>query len=266
MTEVFDSKPIEGHEVFRWENIQADPKAKHPTVQLRDDWYKTMQYEVLDNNGFLYLYTLRGRVYWVSQNLTTHTTADWKLHCSVIAEDIPKAWNILSKIFMESKCEIGMKATTTGETFTKSTQRGRELTLYIYQYDERLRSGIMYEQSPITGHDLFIGDPLKEEEADFYLGPEWQGVYDANFWYDLIAKIESAFKAAGIRCNGGTADGDLPLPHCQYVSLRNEAFVIEDKEKGLQYPSNSVGWNAAKHKNPLEETIYMLLLKPVTQT
>jgi hypothetical protein len=246
---------------FRWETIRIDPKGAHPTLSVREDWYKTMNYDILDSNGFLLLHTMRGRVYWVTQNNTGHVTPDWKIHFSVNEEDVPKAWNILAQLFIDFKCEIGMKATTTASSFCVSSQRGRELTVYIYVYDERLRSGVMYEQSPETGNDLFIGS-TQDSECDFYLGKEYEGVYTPEFWYRFIFEGEKRFFQDRIRSNGGCASGDLPLPHCQYASLRNEAFVIEDLQVGLQYPSNAASWNAAKHKNPLEETIYLLLLNP----
>jgi hypothetical protein len=101
------------------------------------------------------------------------------------------------------------------------------------------------------------------EEAEYYLGQEFQAVYSSSFWYDFIAKAEKRLTAVGIRSNGGVADGDLPLPSCRYISLRNEAFVVEDEQVGLAYPSNKASWNAAKHSNPLEEVIYRLLLCPL---
>lgn len=293
---------------FNWERVRLNPKAEHGVICAREDWFKTMTYRLLDSNGFLLLHTLRGRVYWMSQNATNHTTPDWKLHFSVCEEDIPKAWNILAQLFIERKCEIGMKATTVAAKFCKSSQRGRELTVYIYQYSPALKSGVMYESSSDSELESFIGedtsllqpdwpdiakltghitDPnsLFEYESDFYLGPEIDAPYDAKFWKELIVTAEQRLHAAGIRNNGGVADGDLPLPHCYYTSLRNEAFVVEydrplqpvsiiqDARHGtviigsnkpqLQYPSNKAGWNAARHKNPLEETIYMLLLEPI---
>lgn len=246
---------------FRWETVQADAKGAHQTVCSRGDWHKTMTYSVLDTNGFLLLYTLRGRVYWLTQNTTYHTTPDWKIHFSVIAEDIPQAWNILANLFMEMKCEIGMKATTAAVKFCASKQRGRELTVYVYVYDAALKSGLMYETSELSGNELYLGNE-EFPEADFYLGDEFTAAYPPSFWLDFITTAEQRFQAMNIRSNGGVAEGDLPLPNCRYASLRNEAFVIEDRAVGLQYPSNAASWNAAKHKNPMEETIYLLLLHP----
>lgn len=300
---MFDEHP------FEWNHVRTNPKCDHGVFCTRQNWFKTMTYRLLDSNGFLLLHTLRGRVYWISQNLTNHTTPDWKLHFSICESDIPRAWNIIAELFMDKKCEIGMKATTAASRFCYSSQRGREITVYIYQYDLALKRGAMYDISHETGHEEFLGlencstvadwpgiaerlghiktsDSVIEYESDYYLGPEIEAPYDAKFWYDFIVAAERNLSAAGIRSNGGVAEGDLPLPHCQFASLRNEAFVIEEDgridpvevmshpELGtvkigtsrpqLQYPSNKAGWNAAKQNNPLEETIYMLLLKPLS--
>jgi len=133
--------------------------------------------------------------------------------------------------------------------------------VYIYVYDPALKSGLMYGTSEQSGNELFLGNE-EFPEADFYLGNEFQAAYPPSFWFDFITTAEQRFQAINIRTNGGVAVGDLPLPSCRYASLRNEAFVIEDPTVGLQYPSNQASWNAAKHKNPMEETIYLLLLHP----
>lgn len=98
---------------FEWNRVIADPKADHGTYSTR--WYKTCTYHLQHTGGFLRLATERGRVYWLAQNETEHTTPDWKLHFSVAprgewGEDIGIAWNILAALFMERCCEVGMKA------------------------------------------------------------------------------------------------------------------------------------------------------------
>lgn len=295
---------------FEWTSVRKNPKGDHGVFCTRQDWFKTMTYRLLDSNGFLLLHTLRGRVYWISQNVTNHTTPDWKLHFSICEEDLGNAWNIIADLFIESKCEVGMKVTTSGPKFCQSGQRGREITVYIYQYHPALKRGVMYETSPVSGCDEFIGNDTStltdwpyianqvghireqsqvvEYESDFYLGHEIEAPYSPQFWYTFIAEAESRLKYAKIRSNGGTAAGDLPLPNCLYASLRNEAFVVEEDQQvsppvavtdprygpvtlgsdkpQLQYPSNQAGWNAAQHKNPLEETIYLLLLCPPHRT
>jgi hypothetical protein len=289
---------------FEWERVRANPKGEHGVFCVRQDWFKTMSYRLLDSNGFLLLYTMRGRVYWISQNVTNHTTPDWKIHFSICEEHIPLAWNIIAQLFIDKKCEIGMKATTVSSRFCNSSQRGREITVYVYKYDTALKRGVMYETSPETGHEVYIGLPavidwpkigsfqghiedpntVSDFECDYYLGAEIEAPYDAKYWFDFISEAEKRLCDAGVRSNGGVADGDLPLPHCRFASLRNEAFVIEEDapiapqvtvfhadlgnvtigsiRPQLQYPSNKAGWNAAKQRNPLEETIYMLLLNP----
>lgn len=49
-------------------------------------------FELLVSNGFLKLYTLPGRAYWVAQTQAVHITPDWKIHFSIAKQDISKAW------------------------------------------------------------------------------------------------------------------------------------------------------------------------------
>ena len=118
---------------FSWESVSRDPKGDHGTFEVRGKWYKTMKYQLLHTGGFLRLCTLRGRMYWNAQNETEHTTPDWKLHLSCNIEDIDKAWNCMAGLFMDMKCEIGMKATTVSADQWSAGQRGREITVYIYK-------------------------------------------------------------------------------------------------------------------------------------
>ena len=99
-----------------------------------------MKYEVLHSGGFLRLYTLRGRAYWNAQNETEHTTPDWKFHVSCHLDDIPTIWNSLTALFMDMKCEIGMKVTTLSENEWSESQRGREVTIYIYRSSSSFHS------------------------------------------------------------------------------------------------------------------------------
>jgi hypothetical protein len=92
-----------------------------------------MKYGVLHSGGFLRLFTLRGRAYWNAQNETEHTTPDWKLHFSCDLGHIGRAWNALVGLFIDMKCEIGMKVTVLDDDNWGSSQRGREITVYIYR-------------------------------------------------------------------------------------------------------------------------------------
>ena len=92
-------------------------------------WYKSFTYHLLHTGGFLRLCTERGRVYWLAQNETIHTTPDWKIHFSIAprgewGEDIGVAWDILAALFMERCCEVGMKARY--DSWQDQGQRGRE--------------------------------------------------------------------------------------------------------------------------------------------
>lgn len=232
-----------------------------------------MKYEILHSGGFVRLYTLRGRSYWNAQNETEHTSPDWKFHISCHIDDIPRAWNSLVALFMDMKCEIGMKATTLSSLEWSDGQRGREITIYIYRFHHSYRG---YMLGVVPDHD-----------HDFYLGTEFDQIYTTPFWYNFVREIERRCAHIGIRSRG-VANGDLLLPGCGYVSLRNEAFVpiqvpvseiVTDEEKSgdtsgllneenpvtsvsmrtmLVYPPNHQGWNAANHPNPMLDLIFFL--------
>jgi hypothetical protein len=118
---------------FCWNRIMKDPKGQHATYECRGSWYKTMKYDILHTGGFLRLFTLRGRIYWNAQNEAEHTTPDWKFHFSCDLEHIGAAWNSLTALFMDMKCEIGMKVTVLDADQWSEGQRGREITVYIYR-------------------------------------------------------------------------------------------------------------------------------------
>lgn len=65
---------------------------------------------------------------------------------------------------------------------------------------------------------------VPEHDHDLYLGAEYDSIYNSPFWYELIKQIEKRCLFLGIRSRG-VADGDLALPGCHYVSLRNEAYI-----------------------------------------
>lgn len=242
-----------------------------------------MKYEILHSGGFVRLYTLRGRSYWNAQNETEHTSPDWKFHVSCHLDDIPRAWNSLAALFMDMKCEIGMKATTLSSTEWSDGQRGREITIYIYRFHHSYRG---YMQGVVPEYD-----------HEFYLGTEFDQIYTTPFWYNFVREIEKRCAFIGIRSRG-VAVGDLLLPGCGYVSLRNEAYVpvqvpvqsfhttptseesnnsneVKDSEVALLqeedtpppsvvmttmlvYPPNYLGWNAANHPNPLLDLLFFL--------
>eukprot|EP01118_Nematostelium_gracile_P012657 TRINITY_DN4652_c0_g2_i2.p1 TRINITY_DN4652_c0_g2~~TRINITY_DN4652_c0_g2_i2.p1 ORF type:complete len:260 (-),score=69.10 TRINITY_DN4652_c0_g2_i2:27-806(-) len=245
-----------------YDSLMKDPKRSHGIMMVDrgDEWYKDMKYEILETGGFLRLYTLRGRVYWLAQNMNSHETADWKIHFSIDLDYLPQAWDIISRIFVESRCEVGMKVTTSSKVaFTQNggPQRGREITVYIYLYDESYGFGPMWQLNE-RGSPIFIGNE-GDEQSKYYLGREFEAPYSPQFWFNFIKKVEKELMKAGIPNNGGVADGDFELPGCHYASLRNEAFVKVGNNPLPEYPPNFCGWNAAGHPNPLEDTIQALI-------
>lgn len=214
-------------------------------------------------------------MYWNAQNETEHTSPDWKLHVSCDLNDINKAWNLIAALFIDYKCEIGMKATILlNNNEWSELQRGREITIYIYRYHSSYKN--------------YMQDVIPEQNHNLYLGSEFNDIYNSSFWVNFILEIENKLKLLNIKSRG-VANGDLLLPGCIYVSLRNEAYIpskdsieiininstnhinsidsnnlinpVNNKVHTyfpLIYPPNEMGWNAAKHPNPFLEIIFFL--------
>ena len=162
---IADSSPMKE---LSWDRIfcdgpEGDAAKSHRELTLRT--YRDIEYHVLHTGGFLRLCTMRGRMYWLAQNQTGHTSPDWKLHFSVDLQDITRvcasrdtvsmnisnsnvaltcyggrreqAWDLLAALFLERGCEVGIKATYAhlkDESYWSATQRGREITLYIFTH------------------------------------------------------------------------------------------------------------------------------------
>lgn len=212
-----------------------------------------MEYEILHTGGFLRLCTERGRVYWLAQNTIDHRPPDWKLHFSILPRDVPRAWDVLSALFVARACDFGMKAVA-AEALPSwpQRQRGRELTVYIFQHCAVYNGG---------GPMMDCCPPGSEHR--FWLGPEFQR--DPAFWSAFVEEAEHLLHAAGIERHRGFAEGDVPLGW--YASLRNEAFIpgyeeIENGKRGVAtfiYPPNEAGWNAAGHLLPLHVPLHRRL-------
>lgn len=225
---------------FSWEVLEDEPKVQRTCIGRS---FRSTEYEILHTGGFVRLCTERGRVYWLAQNEHDHRLPDWKLHFSVHISDVPRAWNVLSELFLSQACDFGMKAVA-GEALDSwpDEQRGRELTVYIFQDHPVYKGG-----GPMMGY-------CPGFEHNFWLGPEFER--DSAFWLNFVVLAEDALAAAGVRSRG-TADGDLSLGH--YASLRNEAFIFEPSEQLYIYPPNESGWNAAGHICPLQLPFHIRL-------
>ena len=205
--------------------------------------------ELLVTNGFVKIYTYKGRIYHIKQNIDNHTVPDWKFHFNVRPEEIPKAFNIVSEtllkhIIKNTKDEdiiddifISMKAYNIN--LCTEIQEGREITLYIYTFDKRLNEEpVEIEVEDENGKLNKIKYIFrKDEEKNF------------KFYLDLLIDIENQFKKLKIkkRIENACAYGDLWLG--DYASLRNEAFC-KGVNEGYIYPPNNRGWNSLKQKMP----------------
>ena len=180
-----------------------------------------IEYEAMCNNGFIKLYTIPGKIYWLLQNELCHSTPDWKFHVSVKDCDVPRAWNIIAEIFLQKKCKSSIKVKYIKEN--PNVTRGREITIYITIYDD------IYDKSEVGKEFNFNRDIQQSGE----------------FWYDMFSSLESSLTQNNIKSNG-VANGDLALG--DYISFRNEAFI---PEKNIDiYPPDWAGWNAKNHTLP----------------
>ena len=210
---------------------------------------KKIRIELLVTNGFVKLYTYKGRLYNIFQNNDEHTIPDWKFHFNVKREHIPKSFNIISQTLLEHIIKnteekdiiddliISMKAYNIN--LCTEMQAGREITLYIYTFDERLN------ESPFELDDKDEEGKIKKIKYIFTKNEEKK----FKFYYDLLIDIEKKLEAENINqtVKNGCAYGDLWIG--KYASLRNEAYC-KGENGGLVYPPNEKGWNSTKQKMP----------------
>ena len=213
-------------------------------ISIKD---KKILIELLVTNGFVKIYTFKGRIYHIKQNIDNHTVPDWKFHFNVRPEEIPKAFNIISEtllkhIIQNTKSEeiledifISMKAYNIN--LCTKMQRGREITLYIYTFDERLN------QEPV---EIYVDNEDGQKKLIKYVFRKNEEK-KFKFYYDLLIDIENQLSLNKIKqtVENGAADGDLWLG--KYASLRNEAYC-KGINGGYIYPPNNKGWNSAKQK------------------
>ena len=223
-----ETLPLEFTHSYLFSNRYNMPKLHHGD----------QDYELLVTNGFVKLFTLKGRAYWIAQMEQMYRTSDWKFHISVFRDQIPLAWDIVAKLFMEMQCKSGMKCVFIKDP--SNVAKGREITVYIYRYDERYGEGLNYN--------------LKDTKVVFELNKEMD--QDGAFWMKFMEICEERLKKAGVK-KQGCAKGDLKLG--EYFSLRNESFVLHEKitEKGekirdFEYPWDSDGWNSPNQKLPFK--------------
>lgn len=186
--------------------------------------FQGIKYEIMYTNGFLRLYTEKGRAYWISQNLLKQTSPDWKFHVSVCPNDIRLAWNLISTLFLNKKGKFGIKVNLGRKRHLYAN--GREITIYIFKYVEDYENLKVAKEANLNKND---------EDSEEY-------------WLNFVEEIQNLLKDNSIKSNG-LAKGDFPLN--EYVSIRNESFVSNNK--GIySIPSDEMGWNVAKHILPFK--------------
>jgi hypothetical protein len=217
---------------------------------------KKIKIELLVTNGFVKLDTIKGRLYGIAQINENHTLPDWKIHVNISHDDISKAWKIISESLLKYTIKyshekniiddliISMKAININlnDNFAEHMS-GREITIYIYIFDELLN------QNNENGIEIIdLNDKGKEVKINYFFRKNDEEKF--IFWYEFLIDIEEKLKQLKIKKKklDGAADGDLWLGN--YTSLRNESFVLNDEKKDYEYPPNNKGWNGAKKKKP----------------
>lgn len=201
-----------------------------------------IEYDSSYNGGWMRIRSDKGVNYYLAQAQLEHLAPDWKLHFSIHAEDMPRAWNIIGHLFLAKKCNMSMKMCVPDYDSAGWPQHmyGREITVYMYTHQDI--------------YTLLSGNALFAREK-----------YSAGFWFDFINAAELQLKKAGIRSRG-TADGDRALGN--YVSIRNESYIEVDASwrqitnqcvvsgRRFCYPPNCAGYNASNYKDPLIQSGY----------
>lgn len=209
---------------------------------------KNIKLELLVTNGFVKLYTIKGRLYWYLQAKSNEQIPDWKIHFNIAHSDLSKAWKIITETFLYYKINrsnkinedifIAMKVLNIklNKNFPENMS-GREITIYIYQYHPKLSEN----KNNINEID---DENEKKEKIKMTIIYRKEEEENFNFWYEFLIDVENKLKKANIKKkkNNGCADGDLYLG--EYSSLRNECLIFDE------YPPNEYGWNARKQKVP----------------
>ena len=211
---------------------------------------KKIKISLLVTNGFVKIYTLKGRIYWIQQSRSENKIPDWKIHFNINHADIPKAWNIIYRNFLCRKIKHTKEEDIIDDVFiclkTINTNlqknfpeymHGREITVNKYKYhkllNEKNGDGIETNYENEEGKTVNITlKYTKKEEENF------------EFWKEYLIDTENKLLKENIRTQkkNGAAEGDLFLG--KYCSLRNEEFYCDE------YPPNECGWNITKGKEP----------------
>ncbi|KAH3758272.1 hypothetical protein Pelo_9981 [Pelomyxa schiedti] len=229
------------------------------------------------DEAFVRLYTGMGHRYWIAQANAMYRTPDWKLHFSVLFDDIPKAWEIIAEVFITKGCLSGMKAEI-GKA-RPEFQRGREITVYIYRYSKAYAGArFTHLDDDSDNHPQLPSPPSTSTPTTPTTPPKHLTLSDEyeqspRFWLQFAQECETRLTENSIK-PAGLAQGDRRLVldsgiESNYCSYRNEAFIplkaaqsvlhntnqVEFYGKyppiaGHVYPPNASGYNAAKHTDP----------------
>ena len=176
---------------------------------------KKIKIELLVTNGFVKLYTIKGRLYGIAQINENHTLPDWKIHVNISHDDISKAWKIISESLLKYTIKyshekniiddliISMKAININlnDNFAEHMS-GREITIYIYIFDELLNQN---NENGIKIIDL--NDKGKEVKINYFFRKSDEEKF--IFWYEFLIDIEEKLKQLKIKKKklDGAADG-----------------------------------------------------------
>ena len=187
------------------------------------------------SNGWVRLFTLPARRYWLAQAACEHLTADWKIHFSIQPQDIPLAFNLLAELYYEMKLPAGLKAPYPDswkdyDNHWPKHMRGREITVYILLFERtaKTKQTTFYSRQDLTEAKQTIDWPLSSAE-DIYSAHDLtvDDEVPLDRYLDFALRAEQLLAKHHVQSRG-CAKGDYPLGW--FCSLRNEKFIATEAD------------------------------------
>ena len=221
------------------------------------------------SNGWVRLFTLPARRYWVAQAACEHLTADWKIHFSIRPQDIPLAFNLLAELYYKMKLPAGLKAPYPDSRKDDSNHwpkhmRGREITVYILLFERttRTKQTMFYSRQNLAEAKQTIDWPIASTE-DVYSACDLtvDDEVPLDRYLDFAVRAEQLLAKHHVQSRG-CATGDYPLGW--FCSLRNEKFIATEADENnndgsnplkLNYPPNECGYNGSNDPRDLAREI-----------
>jgi hypothetical protein len=213
------------------------------------------------SNSFVKIFSHLGLRIWLAQAATEYGAPDWKIHLAVHRNDLRRAFDIVSALFVQHNMPFAMKGVAPDNEWS-AAMNGREITLYMFRvgrptfqlpvYDsattcKRVRVATLYADPDIVAERntcCLAGDRHKPSAAELYELPTVDD--DVSQYRRFLVDVERELAAHHVRrAPTGYADGDTAIPGAHYASLRNERFIYVADKATFIYPPNAVGANGS---------------------